>query len=110
MEEKFFAVSGYVLDDVSGAVVSDASIYGRRHLVATLINQQGFFKIKLKGKFKTASLAVSKQFYEDTTVTILPNRDQQISIAIVPVELFGNTVTISPRGLFNAGYHHRGCC
>ena len=49
MEEKFFAVSGYVLDDVSGAVVSDASIYGRRHLVATLTNQQGFFKIKLKG-------------------------------------------------------------
>ena len=96
MEEKFFAVSGYVLDDVSGAVVSDASIYGRRHLVATLTNQQGFFKIKLKGKFKTASLAVSKQFYEDTTVTILPNRDQQISIAIVPVEPFGNTVTISP--------------
>ena len=49
MEEKFFAVSGYVLDDVSGAVVSDASIYGRRHLVATLTNQQGFFKIKLQG-------------------------------------------------------------
>ena len=96
MEEKFFAVSGYVLDDVSGAVVSDASIYGRRHLVATLTNQQGFFKIKLKGKFKTISLAISKQFYEDTTVTILPNRDQQISIAIVPVEPFGNTVTISP--------------
>ena len=68
-EDKFYAVSGYVVDDASGIVISDASIYEKQRLVSTLTNQQGFFKIRLKSKFKTAALTVSKEFNGKATGT-----------------------------------------
>ncbi len=96
-DEKFYIVSGYVIDDQTGEKISDASIYEKLRLAYASTNNQGYFKIKLKNKYKTAALTVSKQFYEDTTVVIQPRYNQSINITIVPTEISERTITIRPQ-------------
>ena len=96
-ENKFYTVSGYVIDDQTGEKVSDASIYEKLRLSYASTNSQGYFKIRLKSKYKTAAITVSKQFYEDTTVIIEPRYNQSVNITIVPSEISEHTVTIKPK-------------
>ena len=99
-EDNVYTVVGYVLDDASGARLSDASIYEKRLLASALTNQNGYFKIKLKSKYKTAELTVSKRFYEDTTVVIQPRYNQEVTITIQPVQTNDPIVTISPEDYY----------
>ncbi len=96
VEDKFYVVTGHVLDERTGEGVNNASIYEKQRLVSTLTNTEGFFKLRLKSKYEAASLTVSKQFYEDTTVVIQPKYNQEITITIIPFELSGSVTTISP--------------
>lgn len=99
-EDKFYVVSGYVLDDETGYMIPYASIYEKDLLASALTNQQGYFKLKLKSKAKKASLTVSKEFYQDTTVTIEPKYDQQISITIVPISADDRITIVRPEDYF----------
>jgi hypothetical protein len=99
-ENKFFVVSGYVLDNETGYMLPDASIYEKTLLASALTNQNGFFKVRLKNNAKTAALTVSKEFYEDTTITIEPKFDQQISIAIMPVSTNDRITIVRPEDYF----------
>lgn len=96
-DDKFYTVSGYVIDDQTGEKVSDASIYEKLRLAYASTNSEGYFKIRLKSKYKTAAITVSKQFYEDTTVVIEPRYNQSVNITIVPSEISEHTVTIRPQ-------------
>ena len=96
-DDKFYSVSGYVIDDQTGEKVSDASIYEKMRLAYASTNSQGYFKLRLKSKYKTAAITVSKQFYEDTTVVIEPRYNQSINITIVPSEISEHNITITPQ-------------
>lgn len=95
-EEKVYTVSGYVVNSETGERVPYASIYEREHLVSTLTDLNGNFSIRLKSRHRSASLAVSRDAYEDTTVNIEPKFDMQLVIAIVPEvqEVFVSTPNI----------------
>lgn len=95
-EEKLYYVSGYILDDQTGETVSNASIYEKNQLANAISDGQGYFKIKLKSRYDKAALTVSREFYEDTTIIIEPKYNQQLSIAIMPVEVSDKTITIAP--------------
>jgi hypothetical protein len=99
-EDKIFVVSGYVLDEQTGEQIHNASIYEKKLLVSALTNEEGYFKMRLKSKSKTAALSVSKEFYEDTTVVIEPRYNQQVTITIVPIETSVGMITISPEDYF----------
>jgi len=99
-EDKSYVVSGYVLDDETGYMIPNASIYEKSMLASTLTNKNGYFKLRLKNKAGTAALTVSKEFYEDTTVTIEPRYNQQISITIVPVSSEDRITIIRPEDYF----------
>lgn len=97
IEDKIYTVSGYVYDDQSDAAIPDASVYEKKLLTSALTNEQGFFKLKLKSsKATSATLTVSKEFYEDTSILIQPGRSQELSITLMPINLFNDVVTISP--------------
>src|SRR5918993_930470 len=96
-ENKIYTVSGYIIDDQTGKHVAYASIYEKERLASAMTNELGYFKIKLRSKYKKASLTVSKEFYEDTTVVIEPKFDQQITITIMPLDVTEQTVLISPK-------------
>ena len=95
-EDKIYTVSGYVLDDRSGEKLSDASIYEKKLLASALTDENGYFKIKLKSKSKTAELTVSKEFYQDTTIVVQPRYNQQLTITIMPSDVNQSILSIGP--------------
>lgn len=98
-EDRFYTVSGYVIDDQTGEKISDASIYEKDRLVVSSTNSQGFFKIRLKSRYRAASITVSKEYYADTTVTIEPKLDQSLTVVLMPLDINEHTVTIGPAGM-----------
>lgn len=84
-KENNIIIKGYIVNGETGEKISNASIYEPTHLVSTLTNEQGKFAIKLKSRHRTASLSISKDSFEDTTVTIQPAYNMQLEISLVPV-------------------------
>ncbi len=99
-EDRYYSISGYVLDQQTGTSIPYASIYEQKWLASSLTNDQGYFKIKLKSRYRNPALTVSKEFYEDTTVPIKTGYNQQLTITIVPIETFENTYTVTPDDYF----------
>jgi hypothetical protein len=99
-EDKAYILAGYIIDETTGEKLDEASVYEPRQLSSDLSNEKGYFKLKLKSKYKTASITVSKQFYKDTTIIIEPKLNQQLVIAIRPEEDFTTMVTVSPEDYF----------
>lgn len=96
-EERSYSVSGFVYDEQTGHAIREASVYEKKLLAATLTNQDGFFKLKLKsGKKSTAELTLSKEFYADTSVIIEPRHSQQLTITMMPLENEAERTIISP--------------
>ncbi len=85
VKEKIYTISGYVVNSETGERISEVSIYETEHLTSTLTDVNGNFTIKLKEKYKTSSLAVSKDAYDDTIIHIQPKFDLQLVIAMVPL-------------------------
>lgn len=100
IQDKVYIVTGYVLDDQTGRAVQNASIYEKRLLASALTNKNGYFKIHMKSKAKTAALTVSKEFYEDTTVIIEPRYNQEVSITIIPIAADDELTIIRPEDYF----------
>lgn len=79
-DQKHYLISGYVIDEQSGKKVSDASIYEKRLLESALSDQNGYFRMRIKGNHQSVILTVSKEAYRDTSL------------------MFLSTVTIKPEG------------
>jgi len=94
--DNYYQVTGFVRDDQTGEKISDASVYEKQRLASAITNGNGFFKLKLKTRYATAALSVSKEFYNDTTVIIQPGFNQQVSITLSPATINGATVIIGP--------------
>jgi hypothetical protein len=97
-ENKKYIVKGIILDENTGEAVSQASVYDKQGLIATLSDSGGFFTIRLKNRSSPAALTVSKAFYEDTTVKIEPGVNQKITITVSPSSISKKMVTIGPEG------------
>lgn len=97
-DDKFYSISGYVIDDQTGEKIADASVYERDRLQIASTNDNGYFKIKLKARYKTANISVSKEYYQDTTVKIQPGYNQSITITLVPMVINEKTVIVGPKG------------
>lgn len=96
-EERYYTVSGYVYDESSGIPLYNASVYEKQLLIAGLTNIDGYFKLRLKsGRRNEATITVSKEFYEDTSVVIETRRDQEMQVTLMPFEMPGQTVIITP--------------
>lgn len=95
-EDKLYTITGQVRDDETGAQVAKASVYEKQRLLSALTDENGYFKLKLKSRFSTANLTVSKAFYKDTTVTIRPKFNQNLTITIVPIEHEATIITVAP--------------
>ena len=97
VEDKIYSVSGFVFDEQSGVAINEASVYEKKQLASALTNDAGYFKLKLKNsKTSTATLFISKEFYEDTSIVIEPRHNQEITITMMPVEKEEDKVTVAP--------------
>ena len=94
--EKLYTVTGFILNSETGEKVGNVTIYEKQRLVSTMSDDKGYFKIRLKSRYSTASLTISRELFEDTTVVIKPKFDQQVTIVMTPLETSDPVVTISP--------------
>lgn len=97
VEDRFYSVTGFVYDEQSGVAIPEASVYEKKLLVSSLTNGKGYFKLRIKSsKANTALLTVSKEFYDDTTVTIQAKTNQEVTITLMPIDLPGSRIIITP--------------
>jgi hypothetical protein len=67
-----FSVSGMVVDEGTGERLMNASVYEKTHLVATLTDEHGYFKLKFRTSNPgSITVTASKRLYRDTTIHFL---------------------------------------
>ena len=93
---QFWYISGYVIDQATGERVSNASVYEPQQLVASLTNDAGYFKLKLKDKHPASAISISKLSYRDTSIIIKPGVDQEFTVNIATKNYELDSVTVSP--------------
>lgn len=82
----YFYITGVIIDEETGDKIPDATIYEQQNLISSMTDEKGNFSLKLKNKYKTASVSISKQDYKDTTVEIKTNFNQKLTIALAKKE------------------------
>ncbi|WP_160713979.1 carboxypeptidase-like regulatory domain-containing protein [Chitinophaga solisilvae] len=93
--QAYYQISGFVTDKRTGMRISNASVYERQQLISTLTNNDGYFRLRLKDKYPTAAISVSKELYADTSLTINTGQDQEVAVTISPVTFQLKTVEIT---------------
>jgi hypothetical protein len=84
-KEKWYVVTGQIKDAVTGQPVANVSVYERMLLISTLTNEQGYFRLRLREKERTAALlTVSKELYRDTIMLVPAGHDQEMNANIKP--------------------------
>jgi len=97
-ENKFYYISGHVVDDQTGEKIEGASLYEKDRLIIVNTNSNGFFRMRLKSRYKKATISVSKEFYKDTSVVLTPRFNQTVTVTLVPLLTKEHTVIIGPDG------------
>lgn len=91
---QYWYISGTVTDGVTGERLRDVSVFESNQLVASLTNEQGYFKLRMKDRIPSVSLNISKSWYSDTAVIIKPGVDQQVNVSIRPKPIELDSVVI----------------
>ncbi|HVX52348.1 MAG TPA: hypothetical protein VHB48_19475, partial [Chitinophagaceae bacterium] len=91
-----YTITGYISSDRTGEKLDKTSVYNKQALVSAITNNSGYFSLKVSTKLKLSAITISKEYYEDTTVAIQPGYNQQINIALIPVDTLAEITTISP--------------
>lgn len=100
---QFWYVSGYVIDEQTGERVRDVSVFESSQLVASLTNDQGYFKLKLKDKTPATTINISKSLYKDTLINIKPGVNQEVKVEIQPRAQQLDEVVINSNNSFVEG-------
>lgn len=79
-DSRHYLITGKVVDVYTGKTVSNASVYEKRLLESTLTDDDGYFRMRIRGQYQAVILTVSKEAYRDTSM------------------MFLSTVTIKPEG------------
>jgi len=75
-------VRGYVLDKETGIRLANASVYEPQGLVASLTNDEGYFKLKLRNTQAPQYITIRKMSYGDTSVMVRVGDRQELLIPI----------------------------
>lgn len=92
----YWHVSGYVIDETTGERIPNASVYEKNQFVASLTDDRGFFKLKLKDRMQPATISISKAWYADTSLPVKPGIESEITVSILPKAFALDSVVISP--------------
>ncbi len=78
----FYIIDGFVVDEETGERIPEASIYDKNNLISTLSDERGYFVLKLKNKYNTSVVSISKINYQDTSIEVKAGLNQQVSFAL----------------------------
>jgi CarboxypepD_reg-like domain len=83
----YFIINGIVVDDETGFIIPNATIYEKQNLISTITDENGAFSFKLKNKYNTAQISISKDSYSDTSVEVRAKFNQRLVIAMSKIPL-----------------------
>lgn len=88
-KETSWLLTGHVLDASTGKPLYQASVYLPDQLQTTLTDEQGFFRLRLRERNRAPTLTVSKEWYQDTTLSVAGEHagEQEYTIAISPARV-----------------------
>jgi hypothetical protein len=75
----------------------NASVYERQQLISTLTNNDGYFRLRLRDKYPSAAISVSKDLYADTSLLLATGHDQEVTVGISPATYQLKVVDITSR-------------
>lgn len=81
---KFFTISGYVINKATGEKIPNVSIYESRQFASTLTDEKGYFQLHLKNRFSDLLIGVSKVNFKDTLIQINSRVDQELTFMLSP--------------------------
>jgi hypothetical protein len=99
VQERWYAVSGYVTDYATGMKLSDVSVIERSQLAATLTDRTGYFRLSIKEseQYPLAQLTISKgSIYNDTNIVLRQGYDQVVNPMLSPAEHALPEVELTP--------------
>lgn len=82
---KNFQLDGYILDELTGQRIAQASVFEKTTLASTVSNPFGYYRIRLPTNQAVVRLDVRKQAYVGETVTIRAKTTHAISILLMPL-------------------------
>lgn len=82
-QKQEYAVTGYVLNHLTGERIPYVSVYDVDHLVSAMTNDEGYFNLTVSSDREYIGLAVAKENYLDTVLLIQPKIDP-LTIYIKP--------------------------
>jgi len=88
-------ITGYVLDRTTGEKLPDVSVYEPGRLVASLTNDDGYFRLRLHRAEAPQYITVRKMSYGDTSVRIYPGDNRELFIPISAVGYALDSITIT---------------
>lgn len=92
---QYWYVSGYITDENTGERMRDVSVFESGQLVASMTNDVGYFKLRLKDKTPATVINVRKSMYNDTLITIKPGVDQEVKVTLRPKSYELDPIVIS---------------
>ena len=84
-EPTHFVVDGYILDELTGQRVVQASIYERTTLASAVSNPFGYYRLRLPTALPNVRLEVRKASYVSESVQLHQRQTQSLTIQLRPV-------------------------
>ena len=78
-------LEGYILDELTGQRIAQASIFEKTTLASTVSNPFGYYRIRLPANLPAIRLDVRKQAYVGETVTIRAKTTHSVNIRLMPL-------------------------
>lgn len=82
---KNLTLDGYILDELTGERIAQASIFEKTTLASTVSNPFGYYRIRLPTDLPTIRLDVRKQAYVAETVTIRARFTHSVNVRLMPL-------------------------
>lgn len=82
---KNFQLDGYILDELTGQRIAQASIFEKTTLASTVSNPFGYYRIRLPTNQAVVRLDVRKQAYVGETVTIRAKTTHSVNVRLMPL-------------------------
>lgn len=80
-----YTISGYCLDEKTGAGVPRVSLYDSLTLISAVTDAYGHFTMELPGATRPLRLHVSRVLYRDTVLMLAPSSNRSIDVRIAPL-------------------------
>jgi hypothetical protein len=96
---KSLYLSGFVSNAETGEKISDASVFERNTLASALSDANGYYRLRLPSTTKALRLQISKQRYVSEVVSIKPNQEENLNVALRPQPVVEQLQPVEPKPL-----------